>query len=92
MQSTLEQRFPHIVSRLMEVWPKADHAARYLDELLFTGRLRADRHGFDESVWMDLTFLSDLLRAEHPAAPSDTATDIWAIAFESGSERSRATS
>lgn len=87
MQSVLEQRFPHIVNRLMEAWPQGSGAARYLDELLFTGRLRSDRHGFDENVWMELTFLNELLRIEHPPARSDLATDVWATTFESGAER-----
>lgn len=87
MQSALEQRFPHIVNRLLEAWPKGGDATRYLDELLFTGQLRPDRHGFDENVWMELTFLNDLLRIEYPPTPSDVATDIWGIAFESGGER-----
>lgn len=87
MQSALEQRFPHIVNRLMEAWPQGNGAAHYLDELLFTGRLRSDRHGFDENVWMELTFLNDLLRVEYPPAPSDLATDIWGIVFEGGAER-----
>lgn len=82
MQSALEQRFPHIVSRLKETWPKGRDAARYLDDLLFTGRMRPDRHGFDENVWMELTFLNDLLRIEYPPAPSDTATDIWGMTFD----------
>lgn len=81
MQSALEQRFPHIVSRLTEAWPQGRSAASYLDELLFTGRTRPDRHGFDENVWAELTFLNDLLRIEYPSAPSDTATDIWGMSF-----------
>jgi len=90
MQSALEQRFPHIVNRLLETWPKGSDAGRYLDELLFTGQLRPDRHGFDENVWMELTFLNDLLRIEYPPAASGLATDIWAIAFEAGSGREAA--
>lgn len=87
MQSALEQTYPHIVARLLEAWPKGDEAMRYLDDLLFNGRQRPDRHGFNADVWMELTFLNDLLHAEFPAAPSELATDIWAIAFESGSAR-----
>jgi hypothetical protein len=87
MQSALEQTFPHIVDHLLEAWPKGSEAMRYLDELLFTGGQRPDRHGFNEDVWMELTFLNDLLHEECPTAPSELATDIWGIAFESGSER-----
>jgi hypothetical protein len=87
MASALEQRFPHIVQRLTEIWAKGEEARHYLDDLLFTGRLRADRHGFDEDVWMELTMLNDLLRLEHPPIPSELATDIWAIAMEGSGER-----
>lgn len=86
MQSALEQAFPHIVDHLSEAWPKGSDAMHYLDNLLFTGGQRSDRHGFTEAVWMELTFLNDLLRVECPATPSELATDIWAIAFE-GNER-----
>ena len=87
MQSALEQTFPRIVDHLLETWPKATEAQHYLDDLLFTGR--PERHGFTEEVWMELTFLNDLLRLESPTLPSDLATDIWAIAF-AGAERSQA--
>jgi hypothetical protein len=83
MQSALEQNFPHVVERLMKDWPKGTEAMSYLDDLLFTGGQRPDRHGFNEQVWMELTFLNDLLHAECPAPPSELATDIWALA-ESG--------
>lgn len=87
MQTALEQHFPHIVNHLVDVWSQGDEALRYLDNLLFTERQRTDRHGFQENAWIELTFLNELLRLECPPAPSDLATDIWAIAFESGSER-----
>lgn len=92
MESALEKRFPHIVCRLVEVWPHEADAARYLDELLFTSRQRPDRHGFDEAVWAELTFLSDLLRPRLPRTPSEAGTDIWAIAWDAAQKTPDATS
>lgn len=86
MQSALEQTFPRIVDRLIAAWPKGDEATRYLDDLLFTERQRPDRHGFNEDVWMELTFLTELLREEFPPAPSELATDIWGITFQTRGE------
>ena len=71
----------------MEAWPKAGESLHYLDELLFSGR--PERHGFTEEIWMELTFLNELLQLEYPSLPSDQATDIWAMALESGFEKAR---
>jgi hypothetical protein len=39
MQSVLEQRFPHIVTRLTEVWLDGRQASNYLDALLIEDRI-----------------------------------------------------
>lgn len=92
MHSALELRSPHIVNRLVETWPRAEEAARYLDELLFTTRQRPERHGFEESVWTELTFLNDLLRDRLVPTASPSGTDIWAIAWDAARKEGSATS
>lgn len=82
MQSVLEQRFPHIVSRLTEVWLDGREACTYLDALLFKESSRAERHGFTNETWMELTFLNDLLLAEYPSQISPLAIDVWAFAAD----------
>lgn len=82
MQSILEQRFPHIISRLTEVWLDGAKAQAYLDALLFKESARAERHGFNDDTWMELTFLNDLLLEEYPSPHSGLATDIWSFAAD----------
>ena len=82
MQSTLEQRFPHIAAKLTEVWPDGNQAMEYLDGLLFKESTRAARQGFTDDTWIELTLLSDVLRLEYPQRISSTATDIWAYAAD----------
>jgi len=82
MQSTLEQHFPHIVTKLTVVWPNGDQATEYLDALLFKESGRAERQGFTDETWLELTLLNDVLRLEYPPQPSTTATDIWAQAAD----------
>ena len=82
MQSVLEQRFPHIVSRLTEVWLDGPQACAYLDALLFRESTRAERHGFTDDTWMELIFLNDLLLAENPPQTSSQAIDVWAFAAD----------
>lgn len=84
MQTTLEQRFPHIVSRLTEVWLDGKQACDYLDALLFKESARAERHGFTDDTWLELTFLNDLLLEEYPPQRSTTAIDVWAYAADAG--------
>jgi hypothetical protein len=82
MQSVLEQRFPHIAARLTEVWLDGCQASNYLDALLFKESARAERHGFTNDLWLELTFLNDLLRLEYPPQSSPHAIDIWAEAAD----------
>jgi hypothetical protein len=82
MQSVLEQRFPHIVSRLTEVWLDGRQASASLDALLFKDSARAERHGFNDDTWMELTFLNDLLLQEYPPQTSPLAIDIWSFAAD----------
>ena len=82
MQSTLEQQFPHIAAKLTEVWPDGNQATEYLDALLFKESTRAERHGFTDDTWLELTLLNDVLRLEYPSRASSTATDIWAYAAD----------
>lgn len=82
MQSILEQHFPHIATRLTEVWCDGSQATEYLDALLFKESARAERHGFTDDTWLELTFLNDVLRLEYPPHISSTATDIWAQAAD----------
>lgn len=77
MQSTLEQQFPHIVAKLTEVWRNGGQATEYLDALLFKESTRAERQGFTDDTWLELTLLNDILRIEYPALISSTATDVW---------------
>ena len=84
MQSLLEQRFPHIISRLMEVWLDGPRAQSYLDALLFKESARAERHGFTDDTWMELTFLNDLLLEEHPQHHAGMAIDVWSHAADTG--------
>lgn len=80
MQSTLEQRFPHIASKLTEVWQNGGQAREYLDALLFKETSRTERHGFTDDSWQEIILLNEVLRLEYPPLPSTTATDIWAQA------------
>ncbi len=82
MQTLLEQRFPHIVQRLIELWGNGREAANYLDVLLFKESARAERQGFNNEAWLELTFLNDLLRIEYPPQASSLATDVWAEASD----------
>jgi hypothetical protein len=82
MQSVLEQRFPHIVARLTEVWLDGRQAREYLDALLFKESARAERQGFTNDLWLELIFLNDLLRIEYPPQTSPHAIDIWAEAAD----------
>lgn len=82
MQTLLEQRFPHIVTRLIQLWGNGREAANYLDVLLFKESARAERQGFNNEVWLELTFLNDLLRIEYPPQASSLATDVWAEASD----------
>ena len=79
MQSVLEQRFPHITTRLTEIWRDGPSACDYLDALLFKESARAERQGFTDDTWMELTFLNELLLVEYPPRPSTLATDVWAF-------------
>ena len=78
MQSVLEQRFPHIVTRLTEVWLDGRQASNYLDALLFKESMRANRQGFPNDLWLELIFLNDLLQIEYPPQTSPHAVDVWA--------------
>lgn len=80
MQSVLEQRFPHIATRLTEVWLDGRQASTYLDALLFKEGARTERHGFTDDTWLELTFLNDLLLEEYPPQTSSLAIDVWANA------------
>jgi hypothetical protein len=80
MNCALEEKFPRIVMQLAEHWSDGSEATHYLDHLLFLEGDRSERHGFTEDIWKELYFLHQLLLLEHPAAPSGTATDIWAQA------------
>jgi hypothetical protein len=82
MQSTLEQRFPHIAAKLTEVWRDGGQATEYLDTLLFKESARAERQGFTDDTWLELTLLHDVLRLEYPPLISSTATDVWAQAAD----------
>lgn len=82
MQSTLEQRFPHIAVKLTEVWRNGNQATEYLDALLFKESTRAERHGFTDDTWLELTLLNDVIRLEYPPLMSSTATDVWAQASD----------
>lgn len=82
MQSTLEQQFPHIATKLTEVWCNGDQATEYLDALLFKESARAERRGFTDDTWLELTLLNEVLRLEYPPLKSSIATDIWAQAAD----------
>ncbi|MBI5751660.1 MAG: hypothetical protein HZA59_05885 [Hydrogenophilales bacterium] len=82
MQSTLEQRFPHIAIKLTEVWRDGNQATEYLNALLFKESTRAERQGFTNDTWLELTLLHDILRLEYPPLISSTATDVWAQAVD----------
>jgi len=82
MLTTLEQRFPHIVSHLTEVWLDGRKASDYLDTLLFKEGARIERHGFTDDTWLELTFLNDLLLEEYPPQISGLAIDVWANAAD----------
>ncbi len=82
MQSTLEQRFPHIAAKLTEVWRDGDQATEYLNTLLFKESARVERQGFTDDTWLELTLLNEVLRLEYPPRISSTATDVWAQAAD----------
>lgn len=82
MQTNLERRFPRIVTQLGEVWGNGPAALDYLDHLLFKEASRVERQGFTDEIWMDLMFLNDLLKTEHPARTAGLGTDVWAEAAD----------
>jgi hypothetical protein len=79
-ESTLEQRFPHIVQRLTAIW-WSDVCSVYLNNLMISDR--PDRQGFPYDVLEDLIMLSEinssLINPAHPAGNSSARDPFgWA--------------
>jgi hypothetical protein len=69
----LAQRFPHIVTRLVELWETPDEARSYFKALLLTDR--PNRQGFPPEVYFELFALSNLYDDLRPM--EETNEEIW---------------
>jgi len=64
----LEEKFPHILERIIELWNSPDGEAYFNDLLQPNGRGggRFDRGGFPERAWQEILQLSQLYRKPRP--------------------------
>jgi hypothetical protein len=75
MISVLEEKFPHVIKRLLECWGDPEYFRLVFDDL--TQDRRGDRHGWPEEAWMELLFLEEIHDLAHGLARSrvDNAID-----------------
>jgi hypothetical protein len=64
----LEQRFPHVLEKIVQLWNSTDGEAYFTDLLQPNGRGggRVDRDGFPESAWNEIFQLLQLYRKPRP--------------------------
>lgn len=74
MKSYIEQKFPRIANKLVEVWKDQDEANAYLQSLLFKEKERVYRQGFDPEILAEIMMLSSLVNNPSPE-------DIWHFAY-----------
>ncbi len=70
MKSFLEQKYPRIASKLVQVWQEPTQAEAYLDSLLFKEKDRAYRRGFEGDILVEIMLLSSLVTNPSPE-------DVW---------------
>lgn len=60
----LEEKFPHILNKIVKLWDSPDGEAYFTDLLQPNGRSggRFDRDGFPERAWQEILQLSQLYR------------------------------
>ena len=64
----LEEKFPHVLEKLVELWDSPDIEAYFADLLQPDGRGggRWDREGFPEKAWREILHLKVLYTKQHP--------------------------
>lgn len=64
----LEERFPHVLEKIVKLWNSPDGEAYFTDLLQPNGRGggRMDRDGFPESAWQEIFQLLQLYRKPRP--------------------------
>lgn len=64
----LEERFPHVLERIVHLWNSHDAEAYFADLLQPNGRGggRFDRDGFPENAWNEIFQLLQLYRKPRP--------------------------
>jgi hypothetical protein len=61
----LDERFPHILEKIVQLWDTAD-AQPYLADLLRPNAGRFDRDGFPDKAWDEILQLQVLHNRQHP--------------------------
>lgn len=66
----LEERFPHVLEKILKLWNSPDGEAYLIDLLQPNGRGggRFDRDGFPERAWQEIFFLKQLYDKPRPKA------------------------
>ncbi len=64
----LEERFPHVLEKIVQLWNSPDGEAYFTDLLQPNGRGggRMDRDGFPENAWQEIFQLLQLYRKPRP--------------------------
>lgn len=64
----LEEKFPHVLEKIVKLWNSPDGEAYFNDLLQPNGRGggRFDRSGFPEKAWNEILQLSQLYRKPRP--------------------------
>ena len=64
----LNEKFPHILEKIVELWNSPDGEDYFNDLLQPNGRGggRFDRHGFPEKVWWEIYSLNELYKKPRP--------------------------
>ncbi len=70
MKSSIEQKYPRIASKLVQVWQEPEQADAYLKSLLFKEKERTYRRGFEGEILVEIMLLSSLVTNPSPE-------DIW---------------
>lgn len=73
MKSYIEQKYPRIASKLVEIWQDPHEADSYLQSLLFKEKDRTYRRGFEGDILVEIMLLSSLVT-------NPSAEDIWQFA------------
>jgi hypothetical protein len=62
---TLDERFPHVLEKVIELWDTED-AEAYLADLLRPNVGRFDRDGFPDAAWEEILRLKILHNRQQP--------------------------